>query len=154
MRLIRTSGDKLLFHLGQREKQALGVVLKLYPRIPSAHQPLSKTATLPDQDAAQRLLDEALAEQRAENKNKVRAFLANPKRFSVDEKGWRLTLSPVDVEWLLQILNDIRVGSWIILGAPEEKEEELNETTAPHIWAMEVSGYFQMGLLEALGKGG
>ena len=153
MRLIRTSQNKLIFRLGKREKQALNAVLKLYPRIPSAHQPLSRTAKLPNQEAAQRLLNEALAEQRAENKKQVRAFLADPKRFAEDERGWFLKLSLMDIEWLLQILNDIRVGSWVILGEPKEKNEELNATTAPHIWAMEASGYFQMGLLEALGKG-
>ena len=36
------------------------------------------------------------------------------------------------------------------LGSPEEKPARLNEKTAPHFWAMEMAGYFQMQLLEAL----
>jgi hypothetical protein len=66
------------------------------------------------------------------------------------EAGGRLSLSPAEVEWVLQVLNDIRVGSWIILGSPEERLPELNETNAPHVWAMEMAGHFQAQLLEAL----
>ena len=80
----------------------------------------------------------------------MQALLADPRRFGHTETGARLSLSPAEVEWLLQVLNDIRVGSWVILGSPEEKPAELNATTAPHFLAMEMAGYFQMQLLEAL----
>jgi hypothetical protein len=52
----------------------------------------------------------------------------------------------------MQVLNDVRVGSWVILGSPDKKPAELNATTAPHFLAMEMAGYFQMQLLEALGR--
>ena len=113
---------------------------------------LSKSGRLPDREANQRLLDEALAEQRAENKKQLQALLADPRRFEHTETGARLSLSPAEVEWLLQVLNDIRVGSWVILGSPEEKPAELNAANAPHFLAMEMAGYFQMQLLEALGR--
>ena len=59
-----------------------------------------------------------------------------------------------ELEWLLQILNDVRVGSWIILGSPEQAMEFklLNEKTAADFWAMEMSGQFQMNFLAALEK--
>jgi hypothetical protein len=151
VRLIRTTKTRLLFHLGQREKRLLVQVFKLYPRVPSAHQRLSKAGRLPEPEANQRLLDEALAEQRAENKKQLQALLTDPKRFEEAEAGWCLSLSHAEVEWVLQVLNDIRVGSWVILGSPEELHAELNEATAPHIWAMEMAGYFQAQLLEGLG---
>jgi hypothetical protein len=72
-------------------------------------------------------------------------------RFVENQAAWRLVLSPADVEWLLQILNDIRVGSWLMLGSPEEELEVLSEKNAPHLLAMHMSGHFQMELLEALG---
>lgn len=155
MNLIQATKDKFVFQLGRREKTLLLEVLKFYPRIPSAHQPLSKSAKLPQPESSQRLLDEALAEQRAENKKQLRAFLADPQRLAETETGCRLSLSHADLEWLLQILNDIRVGSWVILGSPEEKLESslLNETTAPDFWAMEMSGHFQMHLLDAMEGG-
>ena len=96
------------------------------------------------------MLDEALAEQRAENKKKLLAFLAKPERFTENAAGCLLKLSPTEVEWLLQVLNDIRVGSWIILGSPENNIDRLDETTAPHVWVMEMAGLFQIRMLEAL----
>jgi hypothetical protein len=148
MKLIQTTGDRLVFHLEKREKHLLVEVLKLYPRIPPAHQPLSKAGALPDQEASQRLLDEALAEQRQENRRQLETLLASPYRFRETKAGCHLSLSASDLEWLLQILNDIRVGSWVRLGSPEKKIEQLNERTAPDLWAMELAGFFQMEFLE------
>ena len=150
MKLVRSTNGKFVFHLGQRDKLLLLQVLKLYPRITSASQPLSKSSRLPDRESNQRLLEEALAEQRAENKKHLETFLTDPRRFADTEAGCRLTLSRSDMEWLLQVLNDIRIGSWILLGSPEEKFAKLTLATAPHYWAMEMSGIFQSSFLEAL----
>jgi len=51
---------------------------------------------------------------------------------------------------LLQVLNDVRIGSWIELGSPERPLEALGAKTAPAVWAMEMAGAFQMSLLELL----
>jgi hypothetical protein len=152
VKLIRSSNDNLLFHLGKREKLLLLELLKLYPRIPSGHQSLSKSRNIRDREANQRLLDEAMAEQRAECKKQLQAFLADPRRFAEDQTGCRLSLCKSEPEWLLQILNDIRIGSWLSLGSPEPPMEIalLNEQTAPHFWAMEMAGHFQMQLLQAM----
>ena len=150
MKFIRTSRNRFLFHLAKREKALLLQILELYPRIPPAHHRLSRKGGLPDHEANQRLLDEALNEQRADNRRQLQALLTNPRRFTELDNGWRLSLSPGELEWLLQVLNDIRVGSWVELGSPEEKIDQLTEETAPHVWAMELAGHFQMCLLEAL----
>jgi hypothetical protein len=148
--LIRSTKQQFQFRLGRREKQVLLGLLNLYPCLPAAHQPLSKSGGLPGQETGQGLLDEALAEQRQENRRQLQALLADPGRFQEQETGWRLSLSPADLEWLLQVLNDIRVGSWVLLGSPEEQLVGLDEKTAPHYWAMEMSGQFQMQFLEAM----
>lgn len=155
MRLLRTSGDRFTFHLGKREKPVLLAVLRRYPLIPPAHQSLSKSMTTAQHEADQRLLEEALAEQRRENRRQLEALLNDRRRLKDVETGCRLTLSAGEVDWLLQVLNDVRVGSWIHLGAPETDlwDFELNEQTAPHAWAMEMAGLFQMHLLEALRRG-
>jgi len=153
VKLIRTTKTKLLFQLGQREKRLLREVLNLYPRIPPAHQPLSKSGHVPDRQANQRLLDEALAEHRAETQKQLQTLLADPGRFEETETGCRLSLLRSEAEWLLQVLNDIRVGSWICLGSPEGKLAGLNARTAPDFWAMEMAGCFQAQLLEALEGG-
>ena len=151
MKLIRTTKGRLLFRLGQWEEHLLPEVLKLYPCLPPAHQKLSRAGRVPDAEANQRLLDEALAEHRAENRKHVQALLADRRKFGHDQTGGRLSLSPAELEWVVQVLNDVRVGSWVRLGSPEEKTVKLNEQTAPHVQAMELAGYFQMQLLEALG---
>jgi hypothetical protein len=154
VKLIRVTKGNFTFHLGKREKSLLFQVLRLYPRIPPATFRLSKSGKLPDADANQRLLEESLTEQRAQNRKILHAFLTDPRRFVDIESGSRLSLSPSELEWILQILNDIRVGSWIILGAPEQGMEFklLNEKTAADFWAMEMAGQFQMRFLETIEK--
>ena len=148
MNIVRT-GDKFIFQIGTREKTLLFGVLKLYPCIPPAHR-LKQIDRLPD--SSQKLLDEALAEQRAETKKQLETFLAEPARFEQTEHGWRFSLSRAELEWLLQILNDIRIGSWIKLGSPDEKRgmRPLDKETAADFWAMELAGALQMQMLEAL----
>jgi len=150
VKLIRDANDHLLFQLGAREKGLLLEILKLYPCLPPAHQRISKSGRLPSASSSQRLLDEALAEQRAENKKQIQHFLSDPKRFVAHDKTWRLFLSATEADWLLRILNDIRVGSWVLLGSPEERIPHLDAKSAPHLWAMEMAGAFEMVMLEAL----
>jgi len=155
VKLLRATKGNYQFHLGHREKHVFCEVLGLYPCIPPAHQPLSKSGKLPQAESNQHLLDEALAEQRAENRRQISVFLSDPQRIVPVDKptddGFRLSLSPAEIEWLLQILNDVRVGSWIQLGSPEEPKLVLNAKTMQQVWAMEVSGHFQMQLLAAVG---
>jgi hypothetical protein len=150
VKLIQTTKTRLVFQLGQREEDLLLLILKQYPCVPSAHHLLSKSGGLPDAEANQRLLEEALAEQRAENKKQVQALLSDPRRFKHTDKGARLSLTVVEAEWLLQVLNDVRVGCWVKAGSPEEQPPKIKPATVPYLLAMEMAGYFQMQLLEAL----
>lgn len=150
MRINPNGNDRLRVYLTHQETAVLLTLLKLYPRVPPAHHRLSKTGTGPDASSAQQLLDEALAEQRAANKLELAAMFADPKRFRPLKRGSRLALTRGDLEWFLQVLNDIRVGSWILLGSPDERIPDLNTKSIVDIWAMEMAGAFQMQLLEAL----
>ena len=152
MKLVNSAQDRFVFHLSRREKDLLLTVTRLYPRITSPRQPLSKKGDLPECEASQRLLDEALAEHRAEAQKQAQTLLADPSRLGQHETGWRLSLSRPDLEMLLQVLNEIRVGSWVLLGSPEDHHHPaLNAETAPHLWAMELAGGFEMALLQAMG---
>ena len=148
MKLIRASKDKYQIFLTQKEKDLLLMVLRLYPRIPFGYQTLSKAP--PKEKADQKLLDDALAESRLENKKALDALLNDPRRVKQENAGWRFILSNGDLEWLLQVLNDVRIGSWIELGSPERPHEALSAKTAPAAWAMEMAGAFQMSFLELL----
>jgi hypothetical protein len=141
---------KLIMKVSRREKDLLFTVLRLYPRVPPGYQKLSKKSCCKDQESSERLLEEALAEQRSSVRSKLEKLLKGEKNVQAGEGGYRMSLSVPETEWLLQVLNDIRVGSWVSLGEPDHNKIALNEKTAPDIWAMEVSGMFQMGILEAL----
>lgn len=150
MKLIKSGRGHYHFQIGDKEKALLFTVLDRYPAVPAAHQRLSKFEDKPE---AQELLETTLAEHRAVNQGKVAAMLKTPDRFRKDKSGWHFSLSAAEMEWLLQALNDVRVGSWLALGSPDGPVETLgalNDRTAGHFWAMEMSGHFQAALLEAL----
>lgn len=152
MKLVRAGKSGHVLHLGRREKQLLLETIKLYPLVPAAHHSLSKDGKGPAADDNQRLLEEALADQRRENRRQVLAMLSEPQRFIETKSGFELALAPEQIEWLLQVLNDVRVGSWLALGEPEQGEApELTEENAKYLLAMELCGLFESVLLAALG---
>lgn len=150
MKLIRSEDEKFVFHLSKREKRLLLEVLKLYPVIPTAHHRLSRNSKQIEAD--QKLLEEALAERKEQHKRQLLVMLADERRFVETNGGLHFTLTGGQMEWLLQVLNDIRVGSWLNLGEPDEKKGKplkLTGRNALHYAAMEFCGYLQMALLEA-----
>lgn len=153
MKLLPSPSDRLVFHFSTREKLVLLELMQLYPCLPPAHQQINKDGSLPDSAACQALLDEALAEQRTANKRQLDALLDAPETWTRDSRGWQCSLARGDLEWLLQILNDIRIGSWVQLGSPEEPADAVTPDNVSHFWRMEASGAFQMFFLRALEKG-
>jgi hypothetical protein len=152
VKFLKAEGDNLVFQLGRREKTLLLELLKLYPLVPPAHHRISSSGDAPAAAGNQQLLDEALTEHRNENKRLLQAMLGEPERFQAAPGGYRFILSPYQLEWLLQVLNDVRVGSWLHLGSPDEKEGRrvrLSLQNARYLWAMELSGHFQQALLMA-----
>ena len=152
MKLIRSDQKGCVFQLSRREKQLLLATLELYPLVPASHHRLSKRGKGPKADENQRLLEEALAEQRKENRRQVMAMLNEPQRFRETKTGFELTLTSSQVEWLLQVLNDVRVGSWLALGEPEQGEEpKVTGQNAKYLIALDLCGLFESVLLAALG---
>jgi len=157
VKLIKRDGDNFVFHVGKREKRLLFDVLKIYPLVPGAHHRVSKTAGTKQFEENQKLLEDALAERKQENRRQLLALLKGEERFRETEGGYRLTLGAAQMEWLLQVLNDIRVGSWLILGEPDEKQGksiQVNAENLRHYAAMEFCGLFQMTLLNAFEEPG
>ncbi|MDW7979729.1 MAG: DUF2017 family protein [Verrucomicrobiales bacterium] len=155
MKLLRCKAkdDVLVFGLSDTEGELLQLLLRLYPRIPTTYNRISKTMAPTEAEEAQRLLEEELERHRRNNIREVAAVLNERKLLTKASRGFRLTLSPEQFEWLLQVLNDVRVGSWLAIGAPDTEhgeEIQLTEETAPHVWAMETAGYFEMALLSAV----
>jgi hypothetical protein len=103
--------------------------------------------------AEQEWLEETMNQQRAEHRKRLAQFFAQDRRFFKDGKDEsRLTLTGEQMEWLLRVLNDIRVGSWVRLGRPEMEAARLlslNSHQARYLASMELSGYFESALLAA-----
>jgi len=80
-------------------------------------------------------------------------FLATPGRFRLEGPDlFHFSLTPEQTEWLLQILDDVRVGCWVKLGRPELEPappKNLTEEEARTMSALELSGFFQTILLGA-----
>lgn len=155
MKLIRADNEMFVFHLDRREKDLLAEVLRRYPLVPASSDRHRMSIQAVLNAEPQRLLELALAAQREEHQRQVRAMLNEPGRFKEADAGFDLILSPANMEWLLQVLNDVRVGSWIALGSPNTEKGDaiaLNARNAPHVWLMETAGYFEMQLLEAMGE--
>lgn len=150
MTLLQASKDKLVFRMGESERSLLTTLFELYPRVPSAAGLSSRGGKPRHTKDTEALLEEALVEQRAETRKRLKTFLEEARRFEKAEKGWKFSLTELEADWLLQVLNDIRVGSWVALGSPEERLDVLNEKNMRDFWAMEISGRFEMILLEAL----
>jgi len=151
--LIRRTGSNFVFHISPREKRLLFEVLELYPLIPAAHHRVSRTVAPKESAENQKLLEEALAERKQENKRALLAMLDGERRLKETADGHRLTLGPSEMERLLQVLNDIRVGSWLVLGEPDERKGrpiQPNAENLRHYAALEFCGLFQMALLDAI----
>ena len=116
MKLVKAAKGQFSFQMDGREKPAFFRLLQLYPLVPATHQKLSwGEARLEDQQ----LLEEALAAQRAQNQKRLLALMNARSRFQENQHGYHFTLKRAELEWLLQVLNDVRVGGWLLLGSPD-----------------------------------
>jgi hypothetical protein len=143
----------LVFQISPGEEALLLATLRLYPLIENGHHRISKDPNRAG-SAEQRLLEESMAQRRAAHRRKLDELFRAPQRFFKGVTDARhLVLTGAQFEWLLQVLNDIRVGSWVRLGCPEMEDPrpvELTRLNARSLHTMHVSGQFQMALLEAV----
>jgi hypothetical protein len=157
MKFIRSQksgdgSDASVFEITKREVEWLLAVLKLYPQLDSDYHQITQGVAA-EIVAEQQLLEEAMAQRRGEHKRRLDKFLATPGRFRLEAPDrFRFTLEAEQMEWLLQVLNDVRVGCWVKLGRPELEPLPQRKLTAEETRAMtalELSGFFQMVLLGA-----
>jgi len=155
VKLIEIKDERYIFGLGHNEKTMLFDLLNLYPSARPRNPKLSRSADSKLSEA-QQLLEESLAAKKRQNQKQLAALMGENSRFIQHEESFNVSLRREEIEWLLQVLNDIRVGSWVALGSPNlEGAQDLRLTAenAKSAWAMELSGYFEMALLHALDSG-
>lgn len=153
MKLIEREGDRVVFRMSAREKKLLERLLSLYP-LQSGHAARLSHETGPRWEEANQLLAEASKEQKTELAAWVARRLTEGEAFVASGASWRLVLEGGDVERLLQVLNELRIGSWIKLGRPEDLDavdpDDTAVAMAPLHWLLVLTGQFQMVLIHAL----
>ena len=150
MKFLRHDGERFQLEFADEERALLLHVLSLYPLVPAAHHKLTKDKKLPRRAENQQLLNEALQSQREQNKKEVLALLNEPGRFVATKDGSQIGFTRAEMEWLLQVVNDVRVGSWIALGSPgyeAKKKTKLTPDAMQHTMLMELGGAFEMFFL-------
>ena len=110
---------KFTFRFEQAEREWFRHILDLYP--------VQQTALKQDDGGVNEDLEKALAGERKKLREDAELFLKAGK-LEIDaafNEFWDLTLTASEIEELLQILNNVRVGLWIRMGKPEPSVEEL-----------------------------
>ena len=156
MKLVRQIKSGWKYELNQGEGDCLRSLLQQFPITANTHTKISKTDADPESGEREMLLNESLAEHRKELKKQAVDLLGAGK-FKRGENGYLLTLNLEEREILLQILNDIRVGSWHMLGEPEDLEPETppqSEREQVFYSLMNLAGYFEAAFLHAYGGDG
>lgn len=150
MKLVRHH-EQFVLELGGREHRLLLEVLKLFPRIPPAYHCHHSSDDETQSAADARLLEEALAAQKAASRKQLDAWLKERQRMRASNGVWRLTMSQAEMNWFLQVLNDIRVGSWLRLGSPADPHGlELTRENWKDFMALEFCGFAQSVMLRGL----
>jgi hypothetical protein len=155
VKVIKREETHCSFLIGKREREMLFSLLQRYPAVLTAHYRDRNPPKDHDAKKNQELLQEALAETQKETRKQLEQMLAEPGRFIENDFGYTFKLSHSEIEWMLQMLNDVRVGSWIQLGEPNPDSADspekppLNEQTVMLYWSMEIAGLFQHALLES-----
>ena len=150
MKVLERGPDGWRYELDQREALYLRALLHKFPVTANHATKITKTDTDPKAAERESLLNASLAEHREKLKAQARGLVAADK-LTAEANHWQLRLDPEEREMLLQILNDIRVGSWHSLGGPENLSSlgaAPTENELPYRALMEMAGYFEFKLLD------
>lgn len=151
MKLLRANKRYRYYGMRANELPLLLFVLDQYPILRTRPQRISKLGEGGSIEEADALLQAALAAQRKQAKTGLRRWFKSPNRFTQTDEGIELRIECSRHEWLLQILNDLRVGAWTQLGSPENLEQTYAKATAANghfVLLMEAAGMFQSALLD------
>ena len=153
MRVFEKTDSALVLELGLAETDFLKQILADYPLVADESRRFSAFADADEVRENTQLLQNSLREHTQTNRDKLQTWLASPKTWKPFPDRILLSLKTEDCSWFLQILNDLRIGSWQKLNRPDPEElesVELNQENAHPLLAMEVSGLLQTLILNAL----
>ena len=153
MKLVKQDQKGWQYALNHYEGICLRSLLNEFPILAGSQGQITKG----DQDAGtterEELLNAALSAQREKLKIQVRRLMGADK-LKPGRTGWRLRLNPEEREFFLQILNDIRLGSWHDLGEPECLDPQTPSKEQHRQYnRMHLAGYFEFKLLNVDDQG-
>lgn len=149
MKLLRQLADGWEYELNRQEALCLRSLIQQFPLTPATAARITRTESGDNVDEREKMLNESLAEHRAELGRTARSFLTAG-QLTACQDGWRLRLNVAEREILLQLLNDIRVGAWRALGELESLEAipVPAPNAGPNFRAlMHLAGFFEFELL-------
>lgn len=153
MRVFEKTDSALVIELGIAETDFLKQILSDYPLVANESRRFSAFADAEEVQENTQLLQSSLREHTQTNRAKLQTWLASPKTWKPFPDRTLLSLKTEDCSWFLQILNDLRIGSWQKLNRPNPEKlhsVEFNQENAYPLLVMEVSGLLQTLILNAL----
>ncbi|MDA7645724.1 hypothetical protein N8642_05120 [bacterium] len=141
--------------LSESETIFIKEILSAYPLVPNESRELTRSADTSDLEEDTELLRTSLADLTRGHQKKLQAWVNAPETFREVENRYLFRITNDNRDWFLQILNDLRIGSWQQLDCPSQ--EELQELTASQevirpLWTMELAGLLQSFLLNSPGN--
>ncbi|HAM71272.1 MAG TPA: hypothetical protein DCM86_06480 [Verrucomicrobiales bacterium] len=152
MKLLSKTEDQFLFQLSELEDVFLRMTLSAFP-VGGQGWPGGRASGTPQAAPDAALLAESLGEVRRDQARAVDSFLKSQPPPADGTPGRLMRLPRGDVDWMLQVLNEVRVGSWYALGCPEEEDERKyhnSSESVPHVIRYDFSGWMIAVLLAAL----
>lgn len=146
MRLVKQTSRHWQYLLNQNEADILRGLLTRFPFAELNPVQISRIDSGASAAERESLLNESLAEHRQKLK-KLSLQLLQADRWKKTGNDHLLTLDSAAREILLQILNDIRIGSWRALGQPELLDGPVSKKDVIQRQLLDLAGYFEMSLL-------
>jgi hypothetical protein len=151
MKILPSSDGKFAFQFSEHERELFLATLNFYPLLNPDYHKISKGKE-EKINAGQELLREAMKERQDENRKQL-ADLVHNLQWKASGPIFELSTTSGEINHLLELLNDVRVGAWDILGRPDQKQRpdfSPDDPLARYVAAMDLSGFFQTVFLNAL----
>lgn len=149
MKLVKQTGKGWQYLMSREDEEGLRFLVGQFPLTAFAPVAISKTDACSKTLERQKLINESLRDHRKALKRKARVLVL-PEKFKSSEGKRFYQISLEGRETMLQILNDIRVESWRILGEPDDPDLNVFRLTKDqfkYYHFMRVAGYFEYHFL-------
>ncbi len=155
MKVIRQEGGQFELQMEEEEWESFSDLLAQYPLTPADHHSLnSKSNPDPDLKESEQWLRDSVSNHQTDREAQIKKWIQSIKPSNNDaDLMYPISFDPERADWLIEILNDLRVGSWMSLDCPSADElsgKSWESKGWPRIWIMEASGMYESILLQAL----